>query len=218
MNRPDFSEEIKLQKRGFNFVAGLDEVGRGPLAGPVVAAAVCAVAQLEVKSEKLKVWENIKDSKKLTARQREKWYEILTGDKNIKWGLGVISQKIIDEINILEATKLAMKKALENLGIEPDFLLLDGNFLLEDLNVSQKAVTRGDEKIFSVAAASIIAKVSRDRLMQKYHQKFPIYGFNEHKGYGTKKHFAALRLHGPCVLHRFSFEPVRSLPSKQLNK
>ncbi len=211
---PNFESENKLWRRGCRFVVGLDEVGRGPLAGPVVAAAVCVAAQLEVKSEKLKVWGNIRDSKKLTARQREKWYEILTKDKNIKWGIGAVSQKIIDEINILEATKIAMKKALENSGVEADFLLLDGNFLLEDLNISQKAITRGDEKIFSVAAASVIAKVARDRLMRKYHQKFPLYGFDAHKGYGTKKHFAALRLHGPCSLHRFSFKPIRTLAKK----
>lgn len=250
---PTFELEKKLWLRGCRFVAGLDEVGRGPLAGPVVAAAVCFDSE-KIRHCEERVFERrsnpeeyseeysqtpsnkfsgnvtrllrpaqrgtrndliLRDSKKLSPRQRERWYEILTKDKTIKWGLGAVSQKIIDEINILEATKLAMKKALENLGIEPDFLLLDGNFLLEDLNISQKAVTRGDEKIFSVAAASIIAKVSRDRLMRKYHQKFPVYGFDEHKGYGTKKHFEALRLHGPCPLHRFSFEPVKSLLNKK---
>jgi len=215
MKRPNFFEEMKLNKLGYNFVAGLDEAGRGPLAGPVVAGAVCfSVEKQTAPDNNLYSLKNIRDSKKLSPARREKWYEILTGDKNIKWGVGLVSHKIIDKINILKATKLAMKKALENLKAEPDFLLLDGNFLLEDLNISQKAVISGDEKIISIAAASIIAKVTRDRLMRRYDKKFPVYGFARHKGYGTKRHFAALRLHGPCPLHRFSFGPVRRLVNK----
>ena len=229
MDQPDFLEEIKLARQGFNFVVGLDEAGRGPLAGPVVAGAVCfdffpplerRVREDFLNSEKslpaslFKGRSVLRDSKQLSKAQRERWYEILTNNKHVKWGVGVISQKIIDKINILEATKLAMKRALANLAAEPDYLILDGNFLLEDLNISQKAIISGDEKIVSIAAASIIAKVTRDRLMRQYDKKFPLYGFAQHKGYGTKKHFAALKLHGPCSLHRFSFKPVRRMKKK----
>ncbi len=202
-----FKEEMRLWRQGYEFVAGLDEAGRGPLAGPVVAAAVCFRAQKSAAiSLKLKI-ENLelRDSKKLSARQREKWYAILTRHPDIKWGVGIVSQKIIDKINILEATKMAMKQALENLKINPDYLLLDGNFLLDNLDIGQKAVIRGDEKIVSCATASIIAKVSRDRLMVRYHQKYPAYSFDKHKGYGTKGHFAAIKKYGPSAIHRRSF-------------
>ncbi len=212
---PNLREEQKLWQQGYDFVVGLDEVGRGPLAGPVCAAAVCvtqtAAAQCQVPSDKCKV-KNIRDSKKLSANQREQWYKFLTTQANIKWGIGLVSEKIIDRINILAATKLAMKKALEDLekkGVPADYLLLDGNFLLEGLSLSQKAVKRGDEKIWSCAAASIIAKVTRDRLMVKYHQKYPDYGFDKHKGYGTRMHFAALNKHGPCAIPRRSFAPCK---------
>lgn len=201
----NFSEELKLWKRGYRIVVGLDEAGRGPLAGPVCAAAVCAAAKLKVQSAKLKV----KDSKKLSPAQREYWYEILTGHPDIKWSIGMVSEKIIDKINIFEATKLAMKKAIEALGVEPDHLIIDGMFTLEDLSINQKAIIRGDEKVFSCAAASIIAKVTRDRLMCRYAKKYPQYGFERHKGYGTRQHFAAIKNHGPCEIHRRSFRPIR---------
>ena len=186
-------------------MACLDEAGRGPLAGPVVAGAVLLKSDFNklLKSD----FNRIRDSKQLSAKQREYFYEILTTHKEVKWGIGIVSEKIIDRINILEATKLAMKRALENLKIEADYLLLDGNFLLDDLLINQKAMVRGDEKIWSCAAASIIAKVTRNRLMVKYHQKFPQYGFDSHKGYGTRQHFAAIQQHGPCAIHRLSFAP-----------
>jgi len=230
--RPAFHEEQKLWRQGYEFVVGLDEVGRGPLAGPVVAAAVCISAKVRFvipacaspmasarrakagiqsseSGSRIKCGmtpKGIRDSKKLSPKQRERWYEILTNHSNIKWGTGMVSEKIIDKINIFEATKLAMKKALKTLACEAEYLLLDGNFTLEDLSISQKAVIRGDEKIFSCAAASIIAKVTRDRLMQKYHKKYPQYGFDRHKGYGTKKHFEAIKRHGSCKIHRLSFK------------
>jgi len=213
----DFSEEQKLWQKGCEFVVGLDEVGRGPLAGPVTAAAV-TVQQFPIsnfqfpnkfKIQNLKKFQDIKDSKKLSALQRERWFEFLTTHPDIKWGIGIVPEKIIDQINILEATKLAMKRAVEALKIEPDYLLLDGNFLLEDLSISQKAVTRGDEKIWSCAAASIIAKVTRDRLMEKYDAKYPVYGFKKHKGYGTAQHLVAIEQYGACAIHRLSFAPFK---------
>lgn len=199
----NFNYENTILKQGYFLIAGLDEVGRGPLAGPVVA---CAVVVKKFFYDEFRP--NIRDSKQLSEKQREKWFEFLTNTPEIKWGIGIVSEKIIDEINILEAAKLAMKKALDNLKIAPDFLLIDGNFLLEDLNINQKAVIKGDEKIFSCAAASIIAKVTRDRLMLKYAKKYPAYGFEKHKGYGTRFHLAALKKHGPCEIHRRSFRPV----------
>ena len=230
-NYPSFKEEQKLWQRGYEFVAGLDEAGRGPLAGPVVAAAVifCHPA-LDAGSRK-KNWipafagmtkKGIRDSKKLSAKQRDKWYKVLISHPDIKWGIGVVSEKIIDKINILAATKLAMKRAFKNLEekfrreVSPretsrqfqiDYLLLDGNFILDDLSINQKSFIRGDEKIISCAAASIIAKVTRDRMMIKYHKKFPQYGFDRHKGYGTKEHFRKIKNHGPCRIHRKSFAP-----------
>jgi len=223
----NFDYERKLWQRGYSFVAGLDEAGRGPIAGPVTAAAVM-VRQFPISNflrprqvkrggqfpKKIKIQNQellIRDSKKLTAKQREEWYKILTSHPQIKWGVGIVSEKIIDRINILEATKLAMKRALKNLGVAADYLLLDGNFLLEDLNISQKAVKRGDEMIWSCAAASVIAKVARDRLMVKYHKKYPQYGFDKHKGYGTVFHFRRINDYGPCKIHRSTFSPIRTL-------
>jgi len=223
--QPTFKEEQKLWQQGYRFVVGLDEVGRGPLAGPVCAAAVCIIkkkfvipakAGIQVSGSRVKpgmtIIVNIRDSKKLSANQREQWYKILTTQPDIKWGVGMVSEKTIDRINILAATKLAMKRALADLekkGVRAEYLLLDGNFLLEDLSISQKAVVRGDSKIVSCAAASIIAKVTRDRLMAKYHQQYPRYGLDKHKGYGTRAHFAALKKHGPCAIHRLSFAPFK---------
>jgi len=229
---PDLREEQKLWQQGYDFVAGLDEVGRGPLAGPVCAVAVCVgfsfppckggfrglekninqQININPPSPPLRKGgglSDIRDSKKLSANQREKWFEFLTTHSDVKWGIGIVSEKIIDRINILEATKLAMKRAIESLKIEPDYLLLDGNFLLDNMSINQKAVVRGDAKIWSCAAASIIAKVTRDRLMLNYHQKFPQYGFDKHKGYGTKQHLSAIKQYGPCAIHRLSFAPFK---------
>jgi len=186
-------------------------VGRGPLAGPVVAGAFCFFQKQNAPkdNEAIKIFKGVRDSKRLSEKQREKMYGILTGHPAIRWAIGMASEKIIDEINILEATKLAMKEALKNLKLRPDFLLLDGNFVLEDLSVSQQSVIRGDEKIFSCAAASIIAKVTRDRLMKNLHKKYPDYGFEKHKGYGTREHLRAIKESGPCEIHRLSFAPFR---------
>ena len=205
----NFKEEKKLKKRNYQRIAGIDEAGRGPLAGPVVAAAV--IINLELKTKDFKIFKEIKDSKKLRPKRREKFYEIFISHSNIEWGIGIISQKIIDKINILEATKMAMLEAIKKLKKEPDFLLIDGNFLLEKLTISQKAVVSGDEKIISCAIASIIAKVSRDRIMRALDKKYPHYNFRRHKGYGTKEHFQNLNKYGPCSIHRRSFRPIKNM-------
>jgi ribonuclease HII len=210
---PNLKEEKKLWKQGFKIIAGLDEAGRGPLAGPVVAVAtVLKLGNFKIgkfiENYKLKI-ENlgVRDSKKLSAKQREEIYEKLVACKDIVWGVGIVSEKVIDKINILQATKLAMKKAIKKLY--PDFLLIDGNFGL-DIDIKQKSIIKGDQKVFSISAASIIAKVTRDRIMQKYHKKYLNYGFDKHKGYPTKAHFASLKKFGPCKIHRKSFYPVSS--------
>ena len=201
-------EERKLWEQGYRFVACVDEVGRGPLAGPVVAAAVCLNL---VKKSLIKLRMNfprLRDSKKLSSKRREEIYRGVEKHPAIQWGIGIVSEKVIDKINIFQATKLAMKRALRRLG-KMDYLVLDGTIQL-NLPIPQKAIVKGDEKVFSCALASIIAKVTRDRMMLRYHKQYPQYGFDKHKGYGTKLHCAMLRLHGPCAIHRKTFSPVRS--------
>jgi ribonuclease HII len=199
-------EEKKLWKKSFKGVVGLDEAGRGPLAGPVVSGAVL------IKTKKFSFFP-IKDSKKLSAKKREEFFKVLTKHPDLEWGIGIVSEKVIDKINIFQATKLAMKKAIGNLKIKNqkskiDFLILDGNMKL-DLPISQKSIIKADEKVFSCAAASIIAKVTRDRIMERYHKKYPKYRFDKHKGYPTKLHFKLLKKYGPCKIHRKSFKPIR---------
>ncbi len=213
--KPNFNEEKKLWKKGYKYVVGLDEAGRGPLAGPVVAVAVVFLnlnnlklfknLKLEIKN----LLSEIKDSKQLFPAKREKLYKILINSDFINWGVGIVSEKVIDKINILEATKMAMGKAINKLKVKSeklkiDYLILDGNFKL-NLKIPQKSIIKADEKVFSCAAASIIAKVTRDRIMEKLHKKYPEYGFNKHKGYPTKAHFANLVKYGPSKIHRKSF-------------
>jgi len=205
MTQATLQEEKKLWKKGYNKVCCLDEAGRGPLAGPVTAAAVVYRLPMSVKFTdigSLSAFSGIRDSKKLSPKKRERFYKILTNHPAIKWGIGIVSEKIIDKINILEATKLAMKKALEKL--KADYLILDGKMEL-DLPISQKSIVKADEKVFSCAAASIIAKVTRDRIMARYHKKYPQYGFDRHRGYPTKHHYQMIRKYGPCQIHRKSF-------------
>jgi len=199
---PRLNEERKLWKKGYKRVACLDESGRGPLAAPVVAAAVMINPKSKVQNLK------IKDSKKLTAKKREELYKILTKNPGIEWGIAKVSERVIDKINILEATKLAMKRAVKKLKGKPVFLILDGKMKL-DLPISQKSIIKADEKVFSCAAASIIAKVSRDRIMLRYHKKYPQYGFDKHKGYPTRRHRKMLKKYGPCKIHRKSFKPLK---------
>jgi len=219
MKYPNLNEEKKLRRKGYRVVAGLDESGRGPLAGPVVAAAVCLRKNLKSGRELFssKLAENgslvIKDSKKLSPKKRETFYKLLIKNPNIKWGIGRVSEKVIDKVNILEATKLAMIKAIKKLKRKPKFLIIDGNFKL-NLPIPQKSIIKADEKVFSCAAASIIAKVYRDRIMRRYHKKYSQYGFDKHKGYPTKQHRKMLKKHGPCKIHRKTFKPVKSCKHK----
>ena len=201
--KPNLIEEKKLWKKGYKYVVGLDEAGRGPLAGPVVAAAVL------IQNTKYKIQDTkIRDSKKLTPKKREEFYKLIIKNPQIKWGIGKVSEKVIDKINILEATKLAMIRAIKKLERKPDFLIIDGNFKL-NLPIRQKSIVKADEKVFSVALASIIAKVTRDGLMKKYAKKYPHYGFDAHKGYPTKFHFKMLKKYGHCQIHRKSFKPLK---------
>lgn len=212
MQIPDLNEEQKLWRQGLQYVAGIDEVGRGPLAGPVVAAAVVikntprnSISFLQADGKEL----IIKDSKKLSPKQREKIFKLLVKSPSIDYGIGVISEKVIDKVNILEGSLLAMKQAVRDLKTYPEFLLIDGQYTLEDISLSQKAIIHGDSKVYSIAVASIIAKVTRDRLMEQMHNKYPAYRFDIHKGYGTKLHLDALRKYGPCEIHRRSFKPIK---------
>jgi len=213
MKHPNFNKENLLKKKGYKRIAGLDEAGRGPLAGPVVAAAV--LVDLNCDSKELKFLKGINDSKKLSAKQRDKFYEILVNSENIKWGIGVVSEKIIDKVNILQATKLAMQKSIDDLNCKTigghlDYLILDGNFKIKT-DIPQKSVIGGDQKVISISAASIIAKVTRDRIMCEYDKKYPQYGFSKHKGYGTKLHIKMLKECGACPIHRKTFYPVMTV-------
>ncbi|MBU2578664.1 ribonuclease HII [Patescibacteria group bacterium] len=202
---------------GGKIIIGIDEVGRGALAGPVLAVAVMVLGS---QSKARKLLKNIKDSKKLSPKKREGFYKIIEKTSIIKWGVGKISEKIIDKINILEATKLAMEQAVKNLKkklllifcdhkktIAKISLLLDGNFKI-NLPVSQKSIIKGDEKVFLITLASVIAKVLRDRIMLKQDKKYPKYGFAKHKGYGTKLHLKKLKKYGHCKIHRKTFKQV----------
>lgn len=188
--------ETEAIKSGFSFIAGVDEAGRGPLAGPVVAGAV--IFPLE------EVKDFIKDSKKLTEKIREKAFEFII-DKAKAWSVGIINEKEIDKINIFNATIKAMKLAVVSLKLKPDLLLIDGNKRLPELKINQRCIVDGDDLSVSIAAASIIAKVTRDRIMRKYDTAFPEYGFTRHKGYGTKEHYSAIKKYGTCSIHRRSF-------------
>lgn len=200
MKYPNFREEKRLWRKGYKMVVGIDESGRGPLAAPVVAAAVRL-------AEDCPPLLGLKDSKKLTPKKRKEIYEMLKENPNIEWGIGRVSEKIIDKINILEATKLAMKRAVRNLERKcshADFLIIDGNFGI-NLEIPQKSIIKADEKVVSCTAAGIIAKVTRDRMMLKYHKKYPKYAFDRHKGYPTKLHRQIIKQCGFCKIHRRSF-------------
>ncbi|MFW5998927.1 MAG: ribonuclease HII [Halanaerobiaceae bacterium] len=195
----------ELHKKGYSLVAGVDEAGRGPLAGPVVASAVILDPEIPIFG--------INDSKKLSYKKREELLEIIE-DKAIAVGIGKIDNSQIDKINIHNATFLAMKKAINNLNIIPDYILVDGNKKIPELNIKQEIIIDGDNKINNIAAGSIVAKVTRDKIIEEYHSEFPEYGFKDNKGYGTKKHIDALKKYGPTPLHRFSYSIVKKHSSK----
>ncbi|WP_353684848.1 ribonuclease HII [Thermodesulfovibrio sp. 3907-1M] len=198
MNLFAFDEAVLAQ--GYSSIAGIDEAGRGCLAGPVVAACVSFRDNVFI--------EGIKDSKELTPEQRESLFEKIISNAFV--GVGVIDVELIDRLNIVEATRLAMTLAYKNLGRKVELLLIDA-VSLPDLKIPQKAIIKGDKKSASIASASIVAKVTRDRIMKEYHKKYCQYGFDRHKGYATKEHLKALKKFGPCPIHRKSFSPVREL-------
>ena len=194
----DFFERM-FQDRGYQRIAGLDEAGRGPLAGPVVAAAVVLPSQ--------GIHQELFDSKKIPSKKRELLYGAIFSQA-LGVGIGIIGQGEIDELNILQATLKAMALAVNNLPLPPDFLLIDGNQGLT-LPIAQKPIRKGDQLSNSIAAASIVAKVTRDHIMSEYHQKYPQYDFARHKGYGTKEHRQAIEKFGICDLHRKTFRGVK---------
>lgn len=187
--------EDSLYQKGYKLVCGVDEAGRGPLCGPVVAAAVIL--------NKDDMIEGVNDSKKLSEKKRECLYDVIM-QKAIAVGVGMSDVDIIEKVNILNATKLAMKQAIKNLKIKPDYVLIDGNQMI-DIDIDAQTVVSGDAKSESIAAASIIAKVTRDRLLIEYDKKYPEYGFAKHKGYGTKAHIEAIKKYGLTPIHRASF-------------
>lgn len=199
---PDLSHEQSWRDRGIELIAGIDEAGRGPLAGPVSAAAV--VLPLDYFHGVLN------DSKLLTERRREDLYIEITQDSTIRWASAMVSPAEIDEINILQATWLAMRRAFEGLLPPADMALIDGK-PVKDFPARHEAIVKGDSKSLSIAAASIIAKVERDRYMKQMAADYPQYGFERHKGYGTKAHREAIERHGPCPIHRRSFAPISEL-------
>ncbi len=198
--RPDFFFELQLRADGFTVVAGIDEAGRGPLAGPVTAAAVILpglYAQHPV----------LHDSKLLHGSQRDAIYREITTDVRVQWACAVVEAAEIDELNILRATHEAMRRAVLALPLRPDHALIDG-LPVRPFPIPHTALVKGDARSTSIAAASVIAKVTRDRLMLTHDQTWPQYGFVRHKGYATAAHLASLRTHGPCPIHRRSFAPV----------
>lgn len=191
----DYQYEINAKSMGYKAVCGVDEAGRGPLAGPVFAAAVILPENCEI--------EGLNDSKKLSEKKREALFDVIK-EKAISWSVASVDEKVIDEINILQATYLAMKNAVEGLDIPADYALIDGN-RMPPIEINGETVVKGDAKSMSIAAASILAKVSRDRFMLELDKEYPQYQFAKHKGYGTKLHYEMLTEHGVSPCHRMSF-------------
>ncbi len=195
------SFERSARASGFRIIAGLDEAGRGPLAGPVVAAAVVLPEGLIISG--------LTDSKQVSEPERDRLFEVIR-QQAVCYGIGIADERTIDSVNILQATIIAMEQAIEALAPRPDYLLLDA-VTLPRVKLPQKPLIKGDCRSSSIAAASILAKVTRDRLMLVLHERFPQYNFQQHKGYGTREHMKLLRQHGPCEAHRKSFAPVAEL-------
>ena len=189
-------DEMKLYENNIEYICGIDEAGRGPLAGPVVIGAVILPKDSFI--------EGVNDSKKISEKKRERIYEQIL-EEAISYSVGIVDQKTIDEINILNATKLGVKIALEGLKQRPDVIMVDALNNMDTLGIPYISVVKGDAKNYSIAAASIIAKVTRDRIMKEWDEIYPIYGFSKHKGYGTAEHIRVIKENGPCILHRKSF-------------
>ena len=188
--------ETEFFDKGIKYIAGIDEAGRGPLAGPVVVASVIMPEDSMI--------EGVNDSKKISENKREKLYEIIIKEA-ISYSVGIVYQEEIDDINILQATKKALTMAVERLEVKPNIILVDALTGIDTLGIPFKSIIKGDAKCYSIAAASIIAKVTRDRIMREWDKVYPEYGFASHKGYGTAKHIAAIKEYGPCPLHRRTF-------------
>ena len=196
--------EEEMHNQGINYICGIDEAGRGPLAGPVVVAAAIMPRDSMI--------EGVNDSKKLSEKKREALYELITNEA-IAWGVGIIDQKEIDRINILNATKEGLTTAVKSLQVKPDRIIVDALNGIDTLGIPYTSIIKGDAKCYSIAAASIIAKVTRDRIMRQWDEIYPMYGFEKHKGYGTAAHIAAIKEYGLCPLHRLSF--VKNIVGKK---
>lgn len=206
---PTLKFEKRARQRGYQFVAGVDEAGRGPLAGPVVAA----VVRLTTERAPIK---GVRDSKLLSEKKREEIFERLTQSSHLVWHYAAVSAEDIDRYNIYQATRRAMELALSALSHKPEWVLIDGR-PFRQFSFPHEGIIKGDRLSYSIAAASIIAKVVRDRLMKEWHEHWPYYGFNQHKGYGTPQHLEALNRYGICPLHRKSFAPVTQLAKRALS-
>ena len=189
-------EKFQRYEKNIKYICGIDEAGRGPLAGPVVVGAVILPEDSFI--------EGVNDSKKISEKKREKLYDIIT-EEAIAYSVGIVDQKTIDEINILNATKLGVKLALEGLKQKPEVIMVDALNNIDTLGIPYISVVKGDAKNYCIAASSIIAKVTRDRIMRQWDEVYPIYGFSKHKGYGTAEHIRIIKENGPCVLHRKTF-------------
>lgn len=205
---PNQDEENKLKAQGYEFVAGIDEVGRGALAGPVVAGAVILPHKANLPWFGL-----VRDSKELNSGRRESLFDLINKEA-IAVGIGIVPSQVIDSVNILKATRIAMMQAVEKLSQQPNFLLID-RIGLSQCPIPQRGITRGDKVCLSIACASIIAKVTRDRMMEEFDKTYPGYGFARHKGYGTGSHLSCLQKLGPSPIHRLYFAPVRNIVASQ---
>ena len=188
--------EEELRKKGFKYICGIDEAGRGPLAGPVVVASVIMPENSMI--------EGVNDSKKVSEKKREKLYNLIL-DEAISYGIGIVGQDEIDEINILNATKKGLTMSLQELTQKPDLIIVDALSKINTLGIPYESIIKGDAKCYSISAASIIAKVTRDRIMREWDKIYPQYGFATHKGYGTSSHIKAIIENGPCPIHRKTF-------------
>ena len=189
-------QEDELRNRGFNMICGIDEAGRGPLAGPVVVASVIMPANSMI--------EGVNDSKKVSEKKREKLYDQIL-EEAISYGVGIVGQDEIDEINILNATKKGLTMSLKELTVKPDLIIVDALTHIDTMGIPYESIIKGDAKCYSISAASIIAKVTRDRIMREWDKVYPEYGFEKHKGYGTSAHIEAIKKYGLCTIHRKSF-------------